>query len=57
MPRISRALIDAMISHARDDMPNEACGQVNGRDHVQILCLLGGQAEMAARAETGTAPD
>ena len=36
MPRISRALIDAMISHARDDMPNEACGQVNGRDHVAI---------------------
>ncbi len=32
MPRISRALVDEMVAHARDDLPNEACGQINGRD-------------------------
>lgn len=32
MPRISRALVDEMVAHAREDLPNEACGQINGRD-------------------------
>jgi len=32
MPRIPRPLIDEMIAHARQDLPNEACGQLNGRD-------------------------
>ena len=26
MPRIPRAVIEEMIAHARDDLPNEACG-------------------------------
>lgn len=32
MPRILRKLIDEMIAHARDDLPNEACGLVHARD-------------------------
>lgn len=30
MPQIPRALIDEMIAHAREDLPNEACGQIDG---------------------------
>ena len=30
MLQIPRALIDEMVAHAREDLPNEACGQVNG---------------------------
>jgi proteasome lid subunit RPN8/RPN11 len=29
MPRIPRALVDEMIAHAREDLPNEACGVVH----------------------------
>jgi len=32
MPRIPRAIVDEMIAHAREDLPNEACGQLNARD-------------------------
>ena len=32
MPRIPRAIIDEMIAHAREDLPNEACGQLDGGD-------------------------
>jgi [CysO sulfur-carrier protein]-S-L-cysteine hydrolase len=30
--RISRHLIDAMVAHAHEDLPNECCGMVGGRD-------------------------
>jgi proteasome lid subunit RPN8/RPN11 len=30
--RISRTLIDAIVAHAREDIPNECCGMVGGRD-------------------------
>lgn len=30
--RISRELIDEMVAHAREDLPNECCGMVGGRD-------------------------
>lgn len=30
--RISQTLIDEMIAHAREDVPNECCGLVGGRD-------------------------
>ena len=36
MPRIPRSLVDEMVAHAREDLPNEACGQVNGRDGEAI---------------------
>ena len=32
MPRIPRALADAIIAHAREDLPNEACGLVHAQD-------------------------
>jgi [CysO sulfur-carrier protein]-S-L-cysteine hydrolase len=30
--KISQRLIDEMIGHAREDLPNECCGMVGGRD-------------------------
>jgi [CysO sulfur-carrier protein]-S-L-cysteine hydrolase len=30
--RISRRLIDEMVAHAREDLPNECCGMIGGRD-------------------------
>jgi proteasome lid subunit RPN8/RPN11 len=30
--RISKALVDEMIAHAREDMPNECCGMIAGVD-------------------------
>ena len=32
MPQIPRAIIDEIVTHAREDLPNEACGQINGRN-------------------------
>jgi proteasome lid subunit RPN8/RPN11 len=30
--RISQSLIDEMVAHAREDLPNECCGMVGGVD-------------------------
>jgi [CysO sulfur-carrier protein]-S-L-cysteine hydrolase len=30
--KISQQLIDEMVAHAREDLPNECCGMVGGRD-------------------------
>jgi [CysO sulfur-carrier protein]-S-L-cysteine hydrolase len=30
--RIARSLIDEIVAHARDDLPNECCGMVGGGD-------------------------
>ena len=30
--RIAQSLIDEMVAHAREDLPNECCGMVGGRD-------------------------
>src|ERR1700749_1846450 len=30
--KISKALIDMMVAHAREDLPNECCGMIGGRD-------------------------
>jgi len=30
--RIAQSLVDEMVAHARDDLPNECCGMVGGRD-------------------------
>jgi proteasome lid subunit RPN8/RPN11 len=32
--RIARSLIDEMVAHAREDLPNECCGLVGGSDGV-----------------------
>ena len=34
MPRIPRAIVDEMVAHAREDLPNEACGMVHALDGV-----------------------
>jgi [CysO sulfur-carrier protein]-S-L-cysteine hydrolase len=30
--RIAQSLIDEMVSHAREDLPNECCGMIGGAD-------------------------
>jgi proteasome lid subunit RPN8/RPN11 len=32
--KISKHLIDEMVAHAREDLPNECCGMIGGRDGV-----------------------
>jgi proteasome lid subunit RPN8/RPN11 len=44
--RISKALIDEMVAHARDDLPNECCGMIGGRD---------GEARSVIRVENSAA--
>ena len=36
MPRISRALVEEMIAHAREDLPNEACGLVHAKNGTAV---------------------
>ena len=44
--KISRELVDEMVAHAREDVPNECCGMVGGRD---------GTAERVVRVENAAA--
>ena len=44
--RIAQPLIDEIVAHARDDLPNECCGMVGGAD---------GQARTVYRAENAEA--
>lgn len=44
--KISQALIDQMVAHAREDLPNECCGMVGGRD---------GEAETVIRVANSAA--
>ena len=30
--RIAQSLVDRMVAHAREDLPNECCGMIGGRD-------------------------
>ena len=32
--KISRELVEEMVAHAREDVPNECCGMIGGRDGV-----------------------
>jgi [CysO sulfur-carrier protein]-S-L-cysteine hydrolase len=32
--KISKQLVDEMVAHAREDLPNECCGMVGGADGV-----------------------
>ena len=36
MPRIPRALVEEMIAHAREDLPNEACGLVHAKNGAAV---------------------
>jgi len=44
--RISQELIDEMVAHAREDLPNECCGMIGGRD---------GEATAVLRVENAAA--
>jgi proteasome lid subunit RPN8/RPN11 len=44
--KISQALIDEMVEHAREDVPNECCGMIGGRD---------GEATSVVRVENAAA--
>ena len=44
--KIAQALIDEMVAHAREDLPNECCGMVGGRD---------GEAETVIRVANSAA--
>jgi len=44
--RISQQLIDEMVAHAREDLPNECCGMIGGRD---------GEASRVVRVENAAA--
>jgi len=37
--RISQALIDEMVAHARADLPNECCGMVGGADGAASVAI------------------
>jgi [CysO sulfur-carrier protein]-S-L-cysteine hydrolase len=44
--KISQQLIDEMVAHAREDLPNECCGMIGGRD---------GEASGVVRVENAAA--
>jgi proteasome lid subunit RPN8/RPN11 len=44
--KISQQLIDEMVAHAREDLPNECCGMIGGRD---------GEATSVVRIENAAA--
>lgn len=44
--KISQALIDEMVAHAREDLPNECCGMIGGRE---------GEANSVVRVENAAA--
>jgi proteasome lid subunit RPN8/RPN11 len=44
--KIAQALIDEMVAHAREDLPNECCGMIGGRD---------GEATRVVRVENAAA--
>jgi proteasome lid subunit RPN8/RPN11 len=44
--KIPQALVDEMVAHAREDLPNECCGMVGGRD---------GEAETVIRVANSAA--
>lgn len=37
--RLPRALADELVAHAREDMPNECCGLIAGRDGTAIRVM------------------
>lgn len=50
--RISQALIDEMIAHAREDLPNECCGMVGGVDgEARVVHRVANAADSPLRYE------
>ncbi|MGN6662836.1 MAG: Mov34/MPN/PAD-1 family protein [Solirubrobacterales bacterium] len=42
--KISQELIDEMVAHAREDLPNECCGMIGGRDGAATRVVRVGNA-------------
>ena len=50
--RVSRQLVDEMVAHAREDLPNECCGLVGGRDgEATAVIRIGNSAASPLRYE------
>ncbi len=50
--RISQALIDEMVAHARADLPNECCGMVGGSDgEASVVTPVANAAAIPLRFE------
>lgn len=50
--KISQALVDEMVAHSREDLPNECCGMVGGRDGVaDAVIRVGNSAASPLRYE------
>jgi len=43
--KISQLLVDEIVSHAREDLPNECCGMVGGRDGAAATVYRAEHAE------------
>jgi proteasome lid subunit RPN8/RPN11 len=43
--RIAQSLIDEMVAHAREDLPNECCGMVGGVDGEALTVYRAANAE------------
>jgi proteasome lid subunit RPN8/RPN11 len=50
--RISQSLVDEMVAHAREDLPNECCGMVGGNgDEATEVIRVGNSAASPLRYE------
>ena len=50
--RISQSLIDEMVAHARDELPNECCGMVGGKDgEASVVIRVSNSAASPLRYE------
>lgn len=43
--RIAREMIDELVAHARDDLPNECCGMVAAKDGEAVKVFRAANAE------------
>jgi len=43
--RIAQSLIDEIVAHAREDMPNECCGMIGGADEAARTVYRAANAE------------
>ena len=50
--KITQALVDEMVAHAREDLPNECCGLLGGSDgEVRTLIRVANSAASPLRYE------
>ena len=49
-------MIDEMVAHAREDLPNECCGMIGGDDGEAQTRLPGAQRRSRVPSATGSTP-